>query len=103
MFARLAAVAQGAAPKYGELTVHGLVAPTEAALYALTFCYEQGGSVVEANGVTTISVELAGIEGSFKLVRVDAGVQTEIPCTWADGVLTFDAEAAGLYLLVAAE
>ena len=103
VFARLAAEAQGAAPKYGELTVRGMAAPTEAALYALTFCYEQGGDVVEANGVTTISVELAGIEGSFKLVRLDDGVQTEIPCTWADGVMTFDAEAAGLYLLVAAE
>lgn len=108
------AVIDGRNLPMGEKIVRGMKAPFDGALYAFTVAWEYSGKVQEFQAGVTVSLPLSAEEyASFKLVRVDvnpatettrrAEVWTEIPCAFENGVLSFEAETAALYLLVAAE
>lgn len=100
---------QNAIPARGELVVRGMEAPFDGVLYALTTAYEFAGSIEPFKGSVRISVPLE-LAHSFKLVLVDvteatetterAEVRTEIPYTYEVGTLTFETDAAGLFLLL---
>ncbi len=105
----LTAVDKQAIPARGELIVHGMEKPFDGVLYALTAAYEFAGSIEPFRGKvrTSIPIELSE---AFKLVRVDVTeatetterteVWTEIPYTFEDGILAFETDAAGLFLML---
>lgn len=101
----------------GEAIVRGMEAPFEGALYAFTAGYEYSGKMQAFENVKdeeilpiTISLPLSEEIGEFTLVRVDvtpateeierAEVWTELAYTFEDGVLTFETETDGLFLLL---
>lgn len=95
----------------GELIVRGLDAPFEGALYALTAAYEYSGIVQPFKGNVSVTIPLDEEKyPEFNVVRVDvtpaAGttprteVLTYVPYAFEDGKLTFETDAAGLFLLI---
>lgn len=95
----------------GQLLVRGMAEPFPGALYAFTVAGSYAGKVVELEGKTTITLpeDLSALP-AFTLLRVTAPeefggvlVVDKIPCRMENGQLSFTAEMAGLYLLVAAE
>ena len=97
-------------PKRGELSVCGLEKPFDGVLYALTIAHEYAGKLDEFTGMVHIEMSLVLTDElpEFRLVRVDvteAGedterteVWTEIEYNYEDGVLSFDTDAAGMFL-----
>lgn len=92
----------------GQLLVRGQ-ADSCGALYALTVAGSYAGNVVELDAPASVILtdDLSALP-ACTLLRVEIaedGTQTltEIPCRLVDGHLSFSAENAGLYLLVAAE
>ncbi len=83
----------------GEAVVWGAESPVDGALYAFTVCYEWAGKPQSFPGAVTVTLPLENM-GSFRLVRAEGESMTEIPFTLADGALTFETEAAGLFLLL---
>ena len=110
--AKFAVRETGALPARGELVVRGMETPFDGALYAVTAAYVYDGHTVSFKGLVQISIPVE-IAAGFRLVRVDvtatgeiaeyAEVWTEIPFTYEDGILTFEIDAAGLFLLLPAE
>lgn len=98
----------------GEQIVRELDAPFDGVLYAFTAAYESAGHVVPFNGKVSVSLPLdAEKYAGFKLVRVDVTpatetidrieVWTDVAFTFENGRLTFEADVAGLFLLVSME
>ena len=92
----------------GQLLLRGQ-ADCFGALYAFTLTGSYAGSVVDMDSTTNVTLpdNLSALP-AFTLLRVDIaddGSQslTAIDYRLADGLLTFTAEKAGLYLLMAAE
>ena len=83
---------------YGTLVIRGGEAPADGVLYAITVTGSYYGKVVELMQPVTVTVPMA-LEG-FRIVSMDGA---DIPFTPADGMLTFEAEAVGLFLLIPAE
>ena len=104
----ITAMNQNAVPARGELIVRGMEKPFDGALYALTAAYEFAGSIKPFQGNVRITIPLELVD-AFKLVRVDVTeakesaerteVWTDIPYTYEDGILAFDTDAEGLFLL----
>lgn len=103
----------------GEAIVRGMEAPFEGVLYAFTAGYEYGGQMQEfkneKNGEIlpiTITLPLDEAISEFTLVRVDVTPETdeaertevwnEIAYTFENGVLSFETETDGLFLLLPA-
>lgn len=98
----------------GEVIVRGMEAPFEGTLYAFTAGYEYAGRMQEIkSSPITIALPLNAEIGEFTLVRVDvtpeteeterAEVWTELAYTLEDGVLSFETETDGLFLLLPVE
>jgi hypothetical protein len=100
---------QNAIPARGELIVRGMEMPFDGALFALTATYEFAGSIQPFRGDVRLSVPLELVD-AFMLVRVDVTeatettarteVWTEIPYTYEDGIMAFETDATGLFLLL---
>ena len=102
-------------PGRGELSVCGLEAPFDGILYALTIAHEYAGTLDEFTGMVHIEVtlEMPDELPEFQLVRVDATeadedteraeVWTGIEYNYEDGVLSFDTDTAGMFLLLPVE
>lgn len=95
----------------GELIVRGFDTPFEGALYALTAAYEYSGIVQPFKGNVSVTIPFDKEKyPEFNVVRVDvtpaAGttprteVLTYVPFAFEDGKLTFETDAAGLFLLI---
>jgi hypothetical protein len=107
--AEVTPIDQNAIPTRGELVVSGLEAPFDGAIYALTAAYEFAGRIEPFRGTVRIAVPLERTT-AFKLIRVDAmeaaetmehtEVWTEILYTHEDGILAFETNSAGLFLLL---
>ncbi len=86
--------------------VRGLENPFNGALYALTVAYEYAGAIDDFKGEVSTQIKLPNMP-NFRLVRVDVSETTEtwtdLEYTYADGILTFKTNKAGLYLLLSAE
>jgi len=96
----------------GEAIIRGMEAPFDGVLYAFTAAYEYSGEVIPFGTTVTVSLPLSAEQyASFELVRVDvtpaAGdaerteVRTAVPFTHENNILTFEADAAALYLIIA--
>ena len=83
---------------HGTLVIRGSEAPADGILYAITVIGSYYGEAVELAEPITLSfpMELTG----FRVIDMNGG---EIAFTLENGMLTFTAEAAGLFLLVPAE
>ena len=102
-------------PKRGELSVCGLEAPFDGILYMLTVAYEYDGMLDEFTGMVHIEIalEMPDELPEFQLVRVDVTeadedterteVWTGIEYNYEDGVLSFDTDIAGIFLLLPVE
>ena len=102
-------------PKRGELSVCGLEAPFDGILYMLTVAYEYDGMLDEFTGMVHIEIalEMPDELPEFQLVRVDVTeadedterteVWTGIEYNYEDGVLSFDTDTAGIFLLLPVE
>ena len=98
----------GGIPERGELSVYGLERPFDGVLYALTVGYEYAGALDEFTGMVRVEIPMALTDQlpEFRLVYVDAtgvGEDTEIEYTYEEGVLSFDTDAAGVFLLLPVE
>lgn len=108
----LIAVDKKSVPARGELIVRGMEKPFDGAIYALTAAYEFAGSIEPFRGKVRISVPIE-LSEAFKLVRVDVTEATEtakrteewteIPYTFENGILAFETDAAGLFLMLPTE
>lgn len=102
-------------PGRGELIVCGLETPFDGVLYALTVAHEYAGTLNDFTGMVHVEIPLALTNElpAFRLVRVDVPeggedterteVWTEIKYSYEDGVLSFDTDAAGVFLLLPVE
>lgn len=100
-------------PRFGRLNVHGMETPFEGVLYALSVPYEDAKEDYGFTGMVHVEIplELADELPEFRLVHVDVTegegedaelteVWTEIECRYEDGVLSFDTDAGGMFLLL---
>ena len=83
---------------YGTLVIRGGEIPVDGAFFAITVAGSYGGQVVELIAPVTVRVPMA-LTG-FRVADMNG---EEIPFTLENGVLTFEAATAGLFLLVPAE
>ena len=102
-------------PGRGELIARGQEMPFDGILYALTIAYEYAGTLDEFTGMVHIEItlEMPDELPEFQLVRVDvteadedterAEVWTGIEYNYEDGVLSFDTDTAGMFLLLPVE
>lgn len=105
------AASRDSLPSRGEPIIRGMEAPFNGALYALTVAWEFAGNLEPFRGKVSASLPLELAE-AFKLVRVDVTAATDtaprsetwtdIPFTYENGILTFETDAAGLFLLIPA-
>ena len=84
-------------------------------LYALTVAHEYAGTLNDFTDMVHVEIPLALTDElpAFRLVRVDVPeggedterteVWTEIKYSYEDGVLSFDTDAAGVFLLLSIE
>jgi len=95
----------------GEAVVRGKEAPCEGVLLAFTAAWEYSGEVIPFGTTVTVSLPLSAEQfDSFEMVRVDAvpadetaertGSYTAVKFAFENGVLTVEADSAGLYLIV---
>lgn len=96
--ASILAADSGALPANGEPLVRGLEAPADGVLYALTACWEQGGQTAPFLGAVTVQLPLT-LPENIQLIRIEGETCTEIPFTLADGVLSFEIDAPGVFLI----
>ncbi len=89
-------------PRHAEKIVRGQDGPFSGVLYILTVAHEIGGEITPYTAVMQAKLPLSGLP-AFRLVRADGETRTEIPFTFENGVLTFETDAAGVYLLLPAE
>ena len=102
-------------PGRGELIARGQEMPFDGILYALTIAHEYAGTLDEFTGMVHIEItlEMPDELPEFQLVRVDvteadedterAEVWTGIEYNYEDGVLSFDTDTAGMFLLLPVE
>ena len=104
----------------GELLVRGLELPmgeTAVAIgeldeavvpmYGFTFVFASNGQIVDLNAAVRLRVPME-LDGGFRLVRLNVQTDaeerwTELAYVYADGVLDFETDAAGLFLLLPLE
>jgi len=92
----------------GDLLIRGFENPYDGVLFAFTAARESAGKALEFKKIMTVSFETE--MENFQLVRVDVSfidgqrteVWTEVEYALEDGVLSFEAEAAALYLMLPA-
>ncbi len=110
--AEIEEVDDDAIPTRGELIVHAGAEPYDGVLYAVTAAYEYSGKVIPFEGTVSVSVPLE-LDDDFRVVRVDVTEATDtterseewttITYTCEDGILSFETDAEGLFLIIAAE
>ena len=83
----------------GEAIIRGAANPFEGVLYAFTAGYEYSGDMEAFIGAVKVSLPVS-VEGEFKLMFAGEEELTEIAYTVEEGVLSFETETAGLYLIV---
>ena len=83
----------------GEAIIRGAADPFEGVLYAFTAGYEYSGDMEAFIGAVKVSLPVS-VEGEFKLMFAGEEELTEIAYTVEEGVLSFETETAGLYLIV---
>ncbi len=100
-------IVRALAVPFGEkiVSLEGL-SESVAPLYAFTVAYEYAGCVEKFGGAVSFSVPLE-LEEPFTLVRLNAAedaeeLWSEIPYEWKDGILFFETDCAGLYLIIPA-
>lgn len=82
--------------------IGGYAAENYRILYAFTAVFAVEDTLVNFARTTTLTVPVAELEAGFTLVRLSLdGSYQEVAYSYADGVLTFDAEQNGLYLAIA--
>lgn len=97
-----------------EIIVRGMKAPFDGVLYAFTAGYEYSGRMQPFTKASKISLPLDSAEyAGFKLVRVDvtpasetaerAEAWTEITYSFENGILSFESECEGLFLLISTD
>ena len=86
----------------GELTVHDQEVPFDGVLYALTISFEHTGRSAAFSGPVRVSVPLQS-EVAFKLYHMDGETLADLQFTYENGVLNFEIDQAGLFLLIAEE
>lgn len=105
---------EGAQASSGEIIVCGMKAPFDGALYAFTAGYEYSGRMQPFTQAAKISLPLDSAEyADCKLVRVDVTAAseaaerteawTELSYSFENGVLSFESECEGLFLLIPTE
>lgn len=94
---KVANVSKKAIPTRGETIIHLALAPVDGVLCAVTVAREAGGEVLPYKGTVRVSVPVE-LTGEFKLLDA-AGA--EVACEYADGVLSFETAAAGVFLVAA--
>ena len=82
---------------YGTLIVRGGECPADGVLWAFTVAGSYGGRVVAPQHPVTISIPMA-LDG-FRIVGMDGA---EIGFTLSEGLMTLEAQEAGLFLLLPA-
>lgn len=96
----------------GEAIIRGMEAPFDDVLCAFTAAYEYSGKAIPFGATVSVSLPLSAEQfPSFELVRVDVTpateqterteVRTADDFTFENDLLTFEADAAALYLLLA--
>ena len=97
----------------GEAIIRGIANPFDGVLYAFTAAYEYSGESIPFGTTAAVSVPLSAEQfTAFELVRVDVTpaaedaerteTRTAVEYTFENDILTFEADAAGLYLIVPA-
>ena len=86
----------------GQLTVHGQEMPFDGALYALTIAFEYAGRSSALSGPVRVSVPYQSAM-AFKLCHIVNEALTDLQFTYENGILSFEVDQAGLFLLIAAE
>lgn len=100
-------IVRALAEPFGEkaVSIEGL-SESVVPLCAFTAAYEYAGHMEEFGGAVILSLPLE-LDVSFTLVRLNTAEDaeerwTEIPYKWEAGVLSFETDCAGLYLIVPA-
>ena len=84
----------------GRLIVYSQENPFNGVLHALSVAFEYAGQISELSGPVRVYVPFASAS-AFKLYRIAGEVITDIPFTYEDGVISFQIDQAGLFLLAA--
>ena len=76
-------------------------------MYGFTFVFASNGQIVDLNAAVRLRVPME-LDGGFRLVRLNVQTDaeerwTELAYVYADGVLDFETDAAGLFLLLPLE
>ena len=96
----------------GEALIRSMEAPFDGVLYAFTAAYEYSGESIPFGTAVSVSMPLSSEQfASFDLIRVDVAedaetaerteIRTAVEFTHENDILTFEADAAGLYLIIA--
>lgn len=96
----------------GEAIIRGMEAPFDGVLYAFTAAYEYSGEVIPFGTTVSVSLPLSAEQfAGVELLRVDVTpatetaerteIRTPVEFTFENDLLTFEADAAALYLIVA--
>ena len=83
----------------GEAIIRGAANPFEGALYAFTAGYEYSGDMEAFTEAVKVSLPVS-VEGEFKLMLAGEEALTEIAYTVEEGILSFETETAGLFIIV---
>ena len=83
----------------GEAIIRGAADPFEGVLYAFTAGYEYSGDMEAFAQTVKVSLPVS-VEGEFKLMFAGEAELIEIPYTVEEGVLSFETETAGLFIIV---
>ena len=86
----------------GQLTVFGQETPFDGILYALSVAFEYAGQSTELTGPVRVSVPFQGSIG-FKLFHIEGEKLMDLPFIYENGVISFETDRAGLFILIADE
>ena len=84
----------------GRLIVYSQENPFDGVLHALSVAFEYAGQISELSGPVRVYVPFESAS-AFKLYHIAGEVMTDIPFTYEDGVISFQIDQAGLFLLAA--
>ena len=82
----------------GRLIVYSQENPFDGVLHALSVAFEYAGQISALSGPARVYVPFESAS-AFKLYRIAGEVMTDIPFTYEDGVISFQIDQAGLFLL----
>ena len=86
----------------GKLVVYGQEMPFDGVLYALTISFEHAGRSMAFSGPVRVSLPLQS-DVAFKLYHMDGEMLTDLQFTYENGILNFEIDQAGLFLLITDE